>query len=371
MKRYLTYLFIAAAMLSAVACERAEESVMPMPEPDYSAPITIGSVQVNDNYIGRADGSRAEATDGASTRGETASGSGVTISGMAFGLYGSYTGAADFVPGTTQAANYLTNHKFVYNATAGCWTGEPAAYWPIRHDEKMSFFAYAPYDANGTQVKLNSQAGTIRLLVTPATVSADQIDLCIADARTTDNITFSSISGGVLPLSFEHVMARINPTFCYTKGSANAGSSDTYTIKVKSMTISGLRGAGVMRYALAAGDAASYFWESQGNYPVATYNCTVNSSTKVPMTTATAAIASPLFVVPQGVAADQVKITLTYNIRNNSDTDTTGLDITESLTVSSAMTFVKGQVYNMNFTIMAGTGVYIESISEKGSLVWG
>ncbi len=48
MIKKLTYLFVAVAMLSA-ACERTDDNILPMPEPDYSAPIAVGSAQVVDN----------------------------------------------------------------------------------------------------------------------------------------------------------------------------------------------------------------------------------------------------------------------------------------------------------------------------------
>ncbi len=296
---------------------------------------------------------------------------------MAFGLYGSYTGAADFVPGTTQASNYLTNHKFAYNSTAGCWTGEPAAYWPIRHDEKMSFFAYAPYDANGTQVRLNSQAGTIKLLVTPAANSADQIDLCIADARTTRNITFSSLdaSDNTIPLTFEHTMVRINYLFRFDKKMGSSEGPDTshgYFITIGGVTLSGLSSSGEITFSLDDSNSYPYTWSGQST-ATTTYSATVTDSNKlVPEATTSGGYAdgfvAPMFVVPQSVSGKTLDVAVTYNIMTSepgsTEYDQIEATITQTVTIPASAipdsTLTKGQVYNFNVTI--GVGIPIEIV---------
>ena len=70
------------------------------------------------------------------------------------GVYASYTGHGDYA--TTDTPNFMFNQEVTKSGSA--WTYSPVKYWPSTKDDKVSFFACAPFgDANG--VKTVSSAG--------------------------------------------------------------------------------------------------------------------------------------------------------------------------------------------------------------------
>ena len=91
--------------------------------------------------------------------------SGEDLHSGGFGVYAYYTGAADF-SGISWAARpfgvVLYDREFEWSGTA--WqhaSGTPAEFWPMTTGEKLTFFAYAPYDVWHSSV----QTDTVRFRV--------------------------------------------------------------------------------------------------------------------------------------------------------------------------------------------------------------
>lgn len=43
----------------------------------------------------------------------------------------------------------MYNQAAEYDSKTSAWTYSPIKYWPNRDGDKISFFAYAPYESNG------------------------------------------------------------------------------------------------------------------------------------------------------------------------------------------------------------------------------
>lgn len=67
-----------------------------------------------------------------------------------FGIMGYFTGQETFDNvKNTVTAGYMYNQAVEYDSKTSAWTYSPVKYWPNRDGDKISFFAYAPYESNG------------------------------------------------------------------------------------------------------------------------------------------------------------------------------------------------------------------------------
>ena len=146
-----------------------------------------------------------------------------------FGVFAYHTKTDDFVPTTTEASegteaaaasapDFMYNQK-VENKTwdetskqfTDAWTYEPLKYWPNNTGDKVSFFAYAPYDAGtNSNFTFNEDAGLPTLNFTVNTDVKRQQDLLWADPQMnlTKATDHASINGTV-NFEFHHALAKI------------------------------------------------------------------------------------------------------------------------------------------------------------------
>ena len=181
MKKNLLGWLAMAAMLVGTGCS-TDEVVN-----DYSPEnaIQFGT------YVGRDAQSRAHSIENVATLDDDGG----------FGVFAYYTDNGDFV--ANSPLNYMNNTNVTL--TDGDWTYSPVKYWPNEASDKLSFFAYAPYNENYAP---NATAGDPIL---PFTVESDvtkQIDLVVADATNLKNLTKQSVNGKV-NFDFKHVLSRV------------------------------------------------------------------------------------------------------------------------------------------------------------------
>lgn len=134
MKKYLT--LIAASMLAAACSNEAET-----PEDNQSAGTPI-AVTVDEGSLTRAPGEIWQASQ---------------LAEKGFGLFASYTGRLTY-ENTTVSPDYMYNQKVIGEQAADGtynWVYNPIKYWPNSENQEsgklneyVTFFAYAPYEAN-------------------------------------------------------------------------------------------------------------------------------------------------------------------------------------------------------------------------------
>lgn len=174
-------LLLATLSLSALlaGCDKEE----------HQSPVAEGNVPISFSAtaLPMQPASRAETT---------------TANILSMRVFASYTKTEDF--GATWPMNYMYNQEVTRTSHTSPWTYSPVKYWPNKKDEKISFFAYSPYNQYNFKLSPNSANGYPYLECRPAADSST--DLVCASVK---NKTYASSSGGGINFEMNHVMTRI------------------------------------------------------------------------------------------------------------------------------------------------------------------
>ena len=173
----------------------------------------VGRDAVSRGSVITQSGSTANATDG------TIATDALTKKG--FGVFAYYTDNKDFVPADIAAdgntpAKEASPCNFMYNQSVNDlngtgWTYDPLKYWPNEGTDKLSFFAYAPYDAGtSSNFTFNTNPGLPTLNFTVNETVKEQQDLLWAapHLNLTKDATNADIDDAV-KFEFKHALARI------------------------------------------------------------------------------------------------------------------------------------------------------------------
>lgn len=195
MKKKLFLGLMAAAAVSFTACQKDEV----LNEVPQDQPIEFGT------YVGR----------GALTKVNTSIDNVGELAEKHFGVFAYYTQTGNYSI-TESPINFMYNQEVkgtASNATYN-WTYSPVKYWPNNPGEKISFFAYAPFDINGgadniTAIELQATNSTGDPKVTYI-VQEDcnkHVDLVYSKSNNID-LTKQTIEGTV-KFDFAHALSRI------------------------------------------------------------------------------------------------------------------------------------------------------------------
>lgn len=152
---------IACAALTMTGCSNDEINVPQQSQGNNAIEFST--------YLGRnAQGSRGTET------------STTFIKTSGFGVLAYYTEQANFA--NTNKPNFMWNQKVTHNGTN--WEYTPVKYWPTKVGDKVSFFAYAPYAANGNDkgivLSSNSETGAPTATITLPDDPSQTIDFVAA-----------------------------------------------------------------------------------------------------------------------------------------------------------------------------------------------
>lgn len=137
-----------------------------------------------------------------------------------FGIMGYYTGSKTWEEAKASTApgfmhNQMVEWDATLNSNTGGWTYSPVKYWPNNKNDKISFFAYAPFedkwssgDKTGVTVCDATTQGTpyIKFKMKEGNDLPKMVDLVVASA--TDK-TYDNSKNGVT-FNFEHTLSRIS-----------------------------------------------------------------------------------------------------------------------------------------------------------------
>lgn len=137
-----------------------------------------------------------------------------------FGIMGYYTGSKSWETdntSTTTAPNFMHNQLVRWDATK--WTYSPLKYWPNNEADKITFFAYAPYEENwktgdktGIALAGPTEAGTpgVTFTLNKQNDLRKMVDLVVANAKNqTYNLTNTN-SKGKVKFEFQHTLCRLS-----------------------------------------------------------------------------------------------------------------------------------------------------------------
>lgn len=186
MKKFLTYGLIAGAAVLMAACTKDAANS----EFGQNA-IEFGT------YLGRD----------AQTKGAITSSTSIQTSG--FGVTAFYTGQTAWTAASANnAPNFMYNQEVKY--ASGAWSYSPVKYWPTMKGDKISFFAYAPYNAAGIVLAAkDASSANTSLTFTVQDKADDMVDFVAAqviDAQQKD-----AAEGGQDAISFnlKHELSRL------------------------------------------------------------------------------------------------------------------------------------------------------------------
>ena len=165
-------------------------------------------------------------TDASDTRG---TGYGPTVLPEAIGVYASQThGEFD---GSSAMMNFMQNQKVEHDAEKNTWSYKPVKFWPEEPTDKLSFFAYAPYNATGlSSFPESTTTGYPKLNYLVTGEEASQTDLLVAPPvlnRTSGDIKFS----------LKHALVKVK-----------FGLKSNEDITVKSLKLTGVKDRGTLAF---------------------------------------------------------------------------------------------------------------------------
>lgn len=135
---------------------------------------------------------------GTQARGAETDNDAIQGSGKGFGILAYYTGQNSM--GTGSTPNFMWNQQVTFSSTGGDhWEYTPLKYWPNTTSDKVSFYAYAPYEDQSTSPKIalsaNNATGYPTIKFQIADAAKDMVDLVtdsvINQTKTTENVKFS------------------------------------------------------------------------------------------------------------------------------------------------------------------------------------
>lgn len=149
-----------------------------------------------------------------------------------FGVFAYYTENKNWSVANMSTPNFMNNTKATKSDTS--WQYSPIKYWPDDPRDKVSFFAYAPYNAGQT-------ATGSKLNFSVATDVDNQVDLVWSNSATVDlNKNTSPVS-----FTFKHSLARVG----FTVNAMSEGVSplrEGMAIRIKKVAIKGLYTSGIL-----------------------------------------------------------------------------------------------------------------------------
>lgn len=263
---------------------------------------------------------------------------------LSTGIFAYYTGNNDWTKAATP--NFMYNQPVMRSNNTSPWTYSPVKYWPNNEKEKISFFAYAPYNAIGVTPSGNTVAGFPYLNYTVPTAEADQIDLLAATPLMNCTKNTGSVS-----LTMKHALTKV--TIYVKSNDLSAGKV------VNSLSVTGPK-SGTLTY-----KAGGFDWSSSTDK--GTYTAT---STDVSIATSTAeetVLLGTFYLLPDRARSSlNITYTLTGSVSDNVNPPTDKQVIT-GLAFPDTYDWTPGTsiVYTVN---IARTG--LEVVAESSSMEW-
>lgn len=212
-----------AAIAALNSCSQNEEFALDNGQSSYDKnAVTFGT------YLGQEPKTRATVTTIEVMKGNTYPG---------FGVFAYNTEAANFADASSTATpDFMRNEQVKWDDTA--WTYTNVKRWP--DEEKVSFFAYAPYTAtpgaeNITDLPSQTTTGDPVIAFTVAKNVGDQIDFLYAEAKTDQT---KETNGGKVQFEFNHALSRIGFKAKLEGEAGSKGSVTINTITFKSSALS-------------------------------------------------------------------------------------------------------------------------------------
>lgn len=215
-KKYLMG-FIACAALTVTSCSNDE--VM-----DAALQQEAKAIQFS-TYLGRD----------VETKGAELTTDGLQGADKGFGITAYYSGNGNWLSHKGFAIpNFMYNQQVKYNASENKWEYAPIKYWPTTSNDKISFFAYAPY--NDSKFTISGKGNTGAPIITvnqgvDVETMVDFVAVAMLDVVKPNDNTVS--------LHLKHEMSRLNLQAKVDKAVYDNTDANKTFVNIKSVVLEG------------------------------------------------------------------------------------------------------------------------------------
>lgn len=143
-----------------------------------------------------------------------------------------YRTTADYGASVDPKDLYMDNTQVTYDKTGTSWTYSPLRYWPTNTTDKISFFAYAPYNAEGIELTPATATTDPLLKFTLQDRQIDMVDL-VSDAKTDQTSTTAASSSGKITFSLKHRLSRVGMQAKVDKDLTGNGLTKVFITSIK------------------------------------------------------------------------------------------------------------------------------------------
>lgn len=108
-------------------------------------------------------------------------------------------------------SEFMNNQKVTWNGSGNAWEYTPSKFWPSGTNDKVSFFAYAPYaGSNGITLVSADASNNPQVNFSLQSNQKDMIDLVVSDPMDGSNGTMDMTSAsGTVDFKFLHPLTRV------------------------------------------------------------------------------------------------------------------------------------------------------------------
>lgn len=185
-----------------------------------------------------------------------------------FGVF-AYLTNGEYATATSKSL-YMDNVRVSYDGTSN-WEYSPLKYWPTNGTDKVSFFAYAPYNANGLTITANATTPPSKLrLELPEKNQKDMVDLVVSEASDGADKT-----SGKVTFNLKHVLTRVGLKAKTSLDISNNGQTKVFITGVTLVNTTKLYKEGTLDMATSKWESLTAFGKDYPLQPVKSDDATI------------------------------------------------------------------------------------------------
>lgn len=209
----------------------------------------------------------------------------------------------------TYTPDFMYNQEVTYDDDeSNSWTYSPTKYWPNETNNKISFFAYAPYDdsdENGITLSSNSTQGDPTLTYTLDDDIAKHVDVCFAVAQKDKEKTAADIN-----FAFYHALAKVGFKVQALVDERNANETGTEDDAVHGGTALGTGTTITLKELKLKGN---FYKQGTLNLATSTYTTTSSASTNPSWSPLSGNDVTTIFTILTVDDQDEIAVTTTQS----------------------------------------------------------
>lgn len=246
----------------------------------------------------------------------------------AIGVYAYYTGSRNMQK--TDTPNFMCNQKVTRTEGSSTWTYSPLKYWPNNPADKLSFFAYGPYNTGSFSVSGSAQSGPPVIEYTPPRSESAQTDLLAAVPLMNQT---SASDNSLVKFRFHHTLTRIA---IYVKSDDNTTGK-----QITAFSIRGMKNGILTCHIPENSKDKGFGWSYPAPAETETFTATATRFDIPDNTAAPKELLATFYLLPYGTES-VFNLTYTYQAYNSDNTDITQTIVLSNQTLPSTEMWTEG-----------------------------